>query len=119
MNEADLVAEAAELSNWQQHRFMVLVAATIAVSLALVTVSLWLYNNSGAAQLDLSRPGYQSVREQVAKTNDFTGFSSSGAIDGEAIKEFRKLYDEQLKEATAIESFGGEVMNDAALGVGE
>lgn len=119
MIEEELVAEAKDLDNWQQHRFLVLVAITIAVSLVLVAVSLWLYNSSGAAQLDLSRPGYQSVREQVAHTNDFIEFSSSGPIDKEAIAEFRKLYDEQLKEATAIESFGGKVMTDEALGIGE
>ena len=119
MTEEELVAEAKELGRWQQHRFMSLVAVTIAISLVLVCISLWLYNSSGAAQLDLSRPDYQSVREQANHSNDFTGFSASGEINKEALDEFRELYDEQMKEATAIESFGGEVMTDAALGIDE
>lgn len=117
MSEEELIAEAHHLSGWQQHKFMVLVGMTIIVALALVSVSLWLYNSSGAAQLDLSRPGYQDVRDQAKQSKDFTGFSSTGAIDKEALDEFRRLYDEQLEEATAVESFGGDVMSDEALGL--
>jgi len=95
-----------------------LVGLTIILAFMLVTLSLWLYNASGAAQLDLSRPGYKSVRSQAKQTNDFTGFSSSGEITKEVLEEFRKMYNEQMKEATAIESFGGNVMSDEALGVG-
>lgn len=118
MNEEVLIAEAEHLSRWQQHKFMVLVGATIILSLLLVTLSLWLYNNSGAAQLDLSRPGYQSVRDQVDHKSDFTVYPSSGSIDKESLDEFRKLYDEQLKEATTVDSFGGTAMSDEALGIG-
>lgn len=117
MSEEDLIAEAKLLTGWQQHKFMVLVGATIIISLVLVAISLWLYNSSGAMQLDLSRPGYQSVRDQANDTRNFVGFSSSGAIDKQALDEFRKLYNEELKEATAIESFGGDVLSDSSLGL--
>ena len=117
MNEKELVAEAQQLGGWQQHKFMVLVAATIVLSLMLVGVSMWLYNSSGAAQLDLSRPGYQSVRDQVDYGNDFAGFPASGPLNQEAIDQFRNMYDEQLSEITAIESFGGNVMSDTSLGL--
>lgn len=117
MSEEELIAEAQSMTKWQQHKFMVLVGATIAISLVLVVISLGLYNSSGAVQLDLSRPGYQSVRGQTHTVDDFVGFAPSGAIDKEALEEFRKLYDEQLKEATAIESFGGDVLSDSSLGL--
>ena len=117
MSEEDLIAEAKLLTRWQQHKFMVLVGITIILSLVLVAISLWLYSSSGAMQLDLSRPGYQSVRNQANDTRNFVGFSSSGPIDQEALDEFRKLYSEELKEATAIESFGGDVLSDSSLGL--
>jgi len=117
VTEEELIAEARHLNKWQQHKFMVLIGVTILLSIILVSASLWLYNSSGAAQLDLSRPGYQSVRDQVTKSNDFTGFSSSGSIDKDTLEEFRKLYDEKLKEATAVQSFGGDVMSDEAIGI--
>lgn len=117
MTEEQLVSDAAQLSRWQRHKFMVLVGLTIVVSLVLVAVSLALYNSSGAAQLDLSRPGYESVRSQVVYDQDFEGFPSTGALDNEAIELFRDLYGEKLKEATALDSFGGDVLNDEALGI--
>lgn len=119
MSEEQLVAEAEQLTGWRQHKFMVLVGFTIIISLLLVIVSLWLYNSSGAAQLDLSRPGYKEVRDKAKQASDFTGFPSSGAIDENSLEEFRKLYDDQLKEATTVESFGGTVLSDSALGIGE
>lgn len=117
MTEEDLIVEAKQLSRWQQHKFMVLVGATILVALVLVAIALQLYQSSGAAQLDLSRPGYQSIRDQTNDDSDYTGFSASGALDKEALDTFRKLYDEKLKEATALDSFGGDVMSNAALGI--
>lgn len=116
MTEEDLLADAKRLTPWQQHKFMVLVGLTIVISLFLVMIALNLYQSSGAAQLDLSRPGYESVRKQASRTSDFTGFPSTGPLDSEALGTFRTLYDEQVKKA-ALDSFGGDVMADGALGI--
>lgn len=117
MSEEELVIEAKRLGHWQQHKFMLLVGLAIAVALVLTSISLWLYNSSGASQLDLSRPGYEQAREQAAQTNGLTSFPSSGALDSEALNEFRRLFDERLEEATAIDAFSGDVLSDKALGI--
>lgn len=106
-----------QVSSWAQHRFTLLVAGAIFVSLFLVGVALALYASSGAAQLDLSRPGYVSVREQAAEPDQFDGFSGSGEIDKEALDQFRTLYNQQAKKATSVDSFGGNVMSDQALSI--
>lgn len=74
-----------------------------------------LYNSSGAAQVDLSRPGYDSVRSQVTDSTTFEAYPASGKIDKQAIDQFRTLYAEQAKKATAVDSFGGNVLDDASL----
>ena len=117
MSEEELIAEASTMSHWQRHKFMVLVALTIIVSLFLVGVSMALYSSSGAAQLDLSRPGYQSVREQANPTSDFERFPSTGKLDSKTINDFKTLYDKKAKEATAVDSFGGKVMTDQSLSI--
>jgi len=117
MTQEDLIAEAKSLSPWQRHRFTVLIGSTIVVSLFLVGVALALYASSGTAQLDLSRPGYQSVRDQAVRSDDFNGFPSSGPIDDEAIKQFRSLYNDQADKATSFDSFGGDVMSDKSLSI--
>lgn len=115
MNQEELAIEARKMNRWEKHRFMLLVGLTIVISLFLVMISMGLYNSSGAAQLDLSRPGYKSVREQVTKTETFRGFPSSGSIDQSTLDEFKNLYKKQASKATAIDSFGGDVMSDEAL----
>ena len=116
MTEDELVKEARKLNRWERHKFMVLVIITIVISLFLVMISLRLYASSGAAQLDLSRPGYKSVRDQVSRPADVDYFPSTGSIDQEALNNFRVLYDKQAGEVTAHSSFGGDVMSDQALG---
>lgn len=96
---------------------MVLVTGTIIISLFLVAISLWLYNTSGAAQLDLSRPGYKSVRSQVTYDDTFTGFPSSGPLDDQALEKFRELYNNQIKEIKAIKGFSGDVLSNSVLGI--
>ncbi|HMI09428.1 MAG TPA: hypothetical protein VK497_03475 [Candidatus Saccharimonadales bacterium] len=117
MSEEQLVAEGATLSRWQQHRFMLLIGFTIIIALFLVGISLALYNSSGTAQLDLSRPGFQSVREQASQSNDFNSFPSTGTLDQSALNQFRTLYDKQVKQVTAVDGFSGDVMNDQALSI--
>lgn len=115
MNKDEIVEDANHLPGWQKHRFMLMVGGSIVIALMLVAVAMKLYATSGAAQLDLSRPGYEHVSEQVSRTEVFKGFSPTGDMDKEAYDEFRKMYKDRATEATAINSFGGDVMGDAAL----
>lgn len=102
-------------SSWEQHRFLVMITIAIAIALFLVSAALALYASSGAAQLDLSRPGYMSVREQAVRSDQFDSFSASGALTEEVVSDFGKLYDTQAKRATNVDSFGGDVMSDQIL----
>jgi hypothetical protein len=115
VTDQEQLAEEPALNRWQRHRFMVLIGLTIVIALFLVSVALALYASSGAAQLDLSRPGYESVRERAAKSDTFENFPATGPIDKETLDQFRRLYDAQAKKATNIDSFGGDVMNDQTL----
>lgn len=105
------------LGRWGEHRFLIMIGASIVIALFLVSVALALYASSGAAQLDLSRPGYQSVREQASGDDAFNGFSASGALDKAALEQFEKLYDERAKQAIGVESFSGSGMSDESLSI--
>lgn len=117
MSEEDLVAEAHHLEGWEKHRFLVMVGVSIVVALMLVAVSMKLYESSGAAQLDLSRPGYEHVSEKVAQSDVFKGFPATGEINKKAIDEFSAMYAKRATQATNVDSFGGDVMSDAALSI--
>ncbi len=117
MSEDDLNGDSQPLTRWEQHRFMLLVGGTIMIALFLVGVALALYASSGAAQLDLSRPGYQSVRDQAVQTGKFDEFPSTGQLDREAIGQFRSLFDKQVEQVTGVDSFGGSPMSDQTLSI--
>lgn len=118
MSEEPLVqGEHPPIDRWAHHRFMALVGITILISLFLVSVALALYASSGAAQLDLTRPGYQSVRDQAGRSTSFDGFPASGTLNKETIQQFRKLYDQQAEKATNVDSFGGSAMSEQTLSI--
>jgi len=103
--------------SWYRARLVMFIAGSIGIALLLVAISLALYVSSGAAQLDLSRPGYQSVQSQVEKGETFKGFPSTGAVDDKAISQFNKLFDEQVKQVTGADAFNPEVLSNQALGI--
>jgi len=106
---------AEDLSFWDRHRLSLLLICTVLIALVMTVVSVVIYNTSGAAQLDLSRPGYISVSDKVEKTDRIDTYSSSGAVNKDTIEEFIKLYDEQAAKAKAVDAFNGDPLNPEVL----
>lgn len=99
-----------------RNRFVILIIGTVAVSLLLVIIAMALYASSGAAQVDLSRPGYKSVRNQ-AKEEDpsFSGFVGTGLIDKKSLEQFNQLFTKQEANVNSTKGFESNVLDDAAL----
>lgn len=108
----------AELSFWDRHRLSLLLLITVCIALIMTVVSVAIYNVSGAAQLDLSRPGYRSVSSKVEKTNNIYTYSATGAVNKDTIEQFVKLYDAQAGKAKAIDAFNGDPLNPDVLEFG-
>jgi hypothetical protein len=119
MSEEQLVkeAKARQLGVWERYRLVTMITGVTAIAITMVGIALALYYSSGAALLDLSRPGYSSVSKQAEDNEQFDGFSASGAIDKKALDQFQSLYEERAKKATAIDSFGGDAMSDDTLDI--
>lgn len=116
MSIDDLRSEAIHMTKWQRHRFLLLIAAVIIISCVLVSISLSLYNSSGAAQVDLSRPGYQSVRSEASRdSTPEDAFPSTGDLDDAAFKQFDTAYDKHAKRVTGVDSFDPEALSDDSL----
>lgn len=107
-----------ELSFWDRHRLSLLLIITVIVAITLTIVSVIIYNSSGAAQLDLSRPGYRSVSDQVEKNDEIDTYGASGRVNKETIEEFMKLYDAQAAKAKAVDAFNGDPLNPEVLEFG-
>ena len=103
-------------TSWYKTHLVVFVTGSIIIGMTLVAVSMALYSSSGAAQLDLSRPGYKAVQDKVERSDTFKSFPASGTIDTKSIEEFQKLYAEQVKNVTTVDVFNPDVLEDTALG---
>lgn len=109
-----------QLTFWAKHRFVLLIVITILIAFILVVVSLIMYYTSGASQLDLSRPGYKSVSDQIVDRSDGVAeYSSFGPIDKASIEEFKELFNAQVSSATTVDAFGGDPLNPAILEFGQ
>lgn len=102
---------------WYKTRLVIFISGSIGVALLLVLVSMALYVSGGAAQLDLSRPGYQSVQNKVDPSDKFKSFPANGTVNEATIDQFQKLYEEQVRQVTATDAFNPDVLNNQALGI--
>lgn len=116
MNEPQSTVSSDEPSFMGEHRFSLLIIFAILIASGLVLISMSIYYNSGAAQLDLSRPGYKAVRAQVTTSDsDFQNYSATGPINQSAISEFKILYARQAQKTESVDAFGGDPLNPSAL----
>lgn len=103
---------------WNFHRFLLMIIIVISIAICLVGLALALYNSSGAAQLDLSRPGYVDVRSKtVDNSSDFKNYPNTGTIDQAAINEFTTLYDAEASKIKQADAFKGDPLNPNELGI--
>lgn len=100
---------------FQGHRFIVLIVGSIIISTILVLAALALYVSSGTAQLDLSRPGYAGIRDQVQNNDSFKGYSATGELNDEALQTFDDMYSKKLEDAQSVDAFGNDVLSPQVL----
>lgn len=108
-----------EIGRFSKHKFIVMVTAAIIIAILLTVVSMVLYGWSGTAQVDLSRPGYQSVQKDAISSEKYDGFSATGEIDGKVLDEFEKMYAKQADQVLGIDAFGGDVLDDTVLKIND
>lgn len=116
MSEEQLAEQHSAVDTIKKHQFITFLAVSISIALFLVYIALSLYVSSGTIQLDLSRPGFAQAREEATKENQvFEGFSVDGDITEASLKEFDELYSQELRDATAIDAYGGEPLTNETL----
>ncbi len=98
------------------HQLLFLVLGALTITVILTSVSMHLYVSSGASKLDLSRPGYEKVRENVTQNpTDEKPYSTTGPLDATAIQDFDNRYNRQRAEMNDLGDFGSDALSDSAL----
>lgn len=99
-----------------KHALVVFIVSAVVAAFVLVAVALHLYRTSGSLQLDLSRPGYENVRQE-AKDESPDSYPATGTLDRAAAEDFMDMLDRRIRELDTVDAFGGDGMTDAALGI--
>ncbi|MDB5160519.1 MAG: divTM7 [Candidatus Saccharibacteria bacterium] len=118
-DEPTVLTQGEQLSFWIEHRFLLLIIGTLVVATILVSISIVIYNVSGSAQLDLSRPGYQSVSNKVDRTDPVTDYSAFGPVNKGTVNDFTTIYDQQADKAKGVDAFNGDPLNPEVLEFGD
>lgn len=98
-----------------RHRLIFAIIFAICIGLLLTVISMSLYISSGASRLDLSRPGYERVRQQVSETADTDTFASDGPLDSKAIDQFQGLFSKNRNILNKLDAYNGSQFNDDQL----
>lgn len=100
---------------WGSHQFALFIIGCIAFAMLMTSISLWLYRQSGAMKLDMSRPGYEKVRKKVEKSQDDESYPSSGKIDKKAVDDFRKRLKKYQDDLSKMGTFDNSPVSDESL----
>ena len=100
------------------NQMLTFIIGAILIAAIMTSVSLWLYQSSGAAKLDLSRPGYEKARTEVDDDNSGTKpFSPIGELNADAIKDFRNRYTSISDKLDKTNNYDESDMSDDNLGL--
>ncbi|MBC7746438.1 hypothetical protein H7Y40_00445 [Pedobacter sp.] len=97
-----------------RHRLPFAVFAVIFMALVMTAISMSLYITSGTSSLDLSRPGYKQVRNQVVTQKSET-FDDTGPMDEATAAQFKTLFDSQKKALDGLGNFSDASLADDSL----
>ena len=103
------------------NKLVVFVGGAIGVSSLLVAASMWVYYQSDAYRLDLSRPEYKSRRAEISKDTkeESHNFSAQGPVNEKTIDEFLRAYTKESKDVLELEAFSNDVLSDKNLGIND
>ncbi|HEU5187559.1 MAG TPA: hypothetical protein VFT87_03580 [Candidatus Saccharimonadales bacterium] len=104
----------------QSERSQLPVALGIAVGIALVmtVVSVAIYQVAGFYELDLSRPGYETVRADIDDSVE-ESYDTTSPLTKEALDEILSTFDTRIENLKSYGDFGGDGLSDDRLLISE
>jgi hypothetical protein len=108
---------ARSIKPWYRQPILGLVVGSVVLALITTSISLYMYNTSETALLDLSRPGYEEARADLDPVDNLS-FSADGTITSETLESFDKLYQKQLNK-TKTNPYSSEALSNASLNLSD
>ena len=96
------------------HQLVAFIVLALAITVAMTVVGLEIYDSSGAIKLDLSRPGYEKVRQDIQKSDPTqTKFQPSGNLDDAAMTDFNSRLDKLQLDLKNSGNFGSSISDQS------
>jgi hypothetical protein len=103
------------LAKASNYRFAIMIAAAVMVTAILTSISITVYIASGAINIDLSRPGFETVRQDIEDNSETAPFSPTGPIDQSTIDDFNQRLENIKTDLNQMNDFSVEAISDQAL----
>lgn len=101
-----------------KHRLPTFIVGVIMIALGMTAVSMHLYRASGAYTLDLSRPEYEAVRQDIKEERRAEDqFPASGEVTPAVMRDFLERYEKEADQVLSAQPFGNDVLSDEQLGL--
>ncbi|NCU30413.1 hypothetical protein EOM57_01260 [Candidatus Saccharibacteria bacterium] len=102
--------------NWLRgNKLAVVVLMALLVTAILTWISMWIYHINDVSRLDISRPGYEVVRESVQRQEEAGMFQATGKLDKKAVDLFLKEFNAKRKLLDGNSRFDPGVLSDEQL----
>lgn len=97
------------------HRLETGLALVIAATLALTLISIAIYKVGGFYRYDLSRPGYEKERGEIATTPSTVSLDTTSPVNQKTAAEFIERLDTHRQNLEAYNAFGNGGLSDEDL----
>lgn len=99
----------------REHKLFFAILLAITTAIGMTCISLWIYHVNDVSRLDISRPGYEKVRQSVKRNEENTKFAPTGNLDQTALKQFDTLFGKARKDLDGNGKFDSNVLDDDQL----
>lgn len=97
------------------HRLETGLALVIVATLTLTLISIAIYKVGGFYRYDLSRPGYEKERSEIATTPSSVSLDTTSPVNQEAVADFIDDLDTHRHNLEAYNAFGNGGLGDEDL----
>lgn len=98
-----------------RHKLTVALVLAIAAALALTAISVSMYYAAGFSRYDLSRPGYEKERTEIAKPTAQKEYDTTGPVNKGTVDSFLREFDERQRDLKAYGDYRDPSLTDQDL----
>lgn len=109
-------AARAKLHHFLRPNLPVALGGAICIALLLTVISTFLYVTTGTITTDLSRPGYERIRQEVRSSNQEKAiYDTTSPVTAKALDNFLVELTRQTQELNSYNNFTSNALDDTEL----